>query len=166
MKQPLIACDLNALILGHMDAPDHRASDAEREATAERLRVAGGDGRLEPDELEQRLEAAYSAKTVGDLATLTRDLPALPAAPAAVPDRVRDSQAVRARAASFIVVNTICIAVWAASGTHGGFWPLWVILGTGIGLFATVVRRALGVEEEDDRRRHRRGRLERPPRDG
>ena len=154
-----------------MDVPDHRASDAEREATAERLRVAAGDGRLDPEELEQRLDAAYGAKTVGELATLTRDLPGQPAAHAATPERVRDSQAVRARLATFIVVNTICIAIWAASGASGGFWPIWVIFGTGIGLFATLVRRALGVEE-DERHRHRhrdrdrRRHLEPPRRDG
>ena len=152
-----------------MDTLDHRASDAEREATADRLRVAGGDGRLDPEELEERLDAAYSAKTVGDLAALTRDLPAPPPARASVPERPQESQAVRARLASFIVVNTICIAIWAASGAQGGFWPIWVILGTGIGLFASVVRRLLGVEEDEQHRhghRHRRGRyLEPPPRD-
>jgi hypothetical protein len=147
--------------VGGPDLPEHRASDAEREATAERLRVAGGDGRLEPEELEERLDAAYSARTVGELAELTRDLPQ-PGAAAPKPARVQQSQAVRARLASFIVVNTICIAIWAASGAEGGFWPIWVILGTGIGLFATVVRRLLGVEEEDERR-HGRHRRRRPP---
>ena len=149
-----------------MDAPDHRASDAEREATADRLRIAGGDGRLDPEELEQRLDAAYGAKTVGELTALTRDLPAAPA-PAPAPERPIGSQAVRARLASFIVVNTICIAIWAASGASGGFWPIWVILGTGIGLFATVVRRVLGVEEpERHRRHHRRDRHLEPPHRG
>lgn len=155
-----------------MDAPHHRASDAERDATAERLRVAGGDGRLDPEELEERLDAAYAAKTVGELAVLTRDLPAAPAAkPTVVPNSERglDSQAIRARLATFIIANTICIAIWAASGANGGFWPIWVIFGTGIGLFATVVRRLLGVEEEErhhHRHRHHRRRLEPPPRDG
>jgi uncharacterized protein DUF1707/2TM domain-containing protein len=147
-----------------MAVSDHRASDAEREATADRLRLAAGDGRLDPEELEQRLEAAYGARTVGNLAELTRDLPATTAPAARLPDRDWASPAVRGRLASFIVVNTICIAIWAASGGHGSFWPIWVILGTGIGLFATVVRRALGVEEEHEHRRHRRrSRLEPPP---
>jgi hypothetical protein len=144
-----------------MAVPDHRASDAEREAAADRLRVAAGDGRLDPDELEQRLEAAYGARTVGALTELTRDLPEH-GAPA---ERSWASPAVRGRLASFIVVNTICIAIWAASGAEGGFWPIWVIFGTGIGLFATLVRRALGVEE-DDRHHRRRHRLEPPTHDG
>jgi hypothetical protein len=147
-----------------MALPDHRASDSEREAAADRLRVAAGDGRLDPEELEQRLEEAYAARTVGQLTELTRDLPA-PGAPA---ERDWASPAVRARLASFIVVNTICIAIWAASGGEGGFWPIWVILGTGIGLFAKMVRRALGVEEHHrhHRRDRRRARLEPPARDG
>ncbi|SOD61973.1 protein of unknown function [Streptomyces zhaozhouensis] len=52
-----------------------RASHADREAVAERLREAAGEGRLELEELEERLEAAFSAKTYGDLAPLTADLP-------------------------------------------------------------------------------------------
>ncbi len=38
------------------------------------LRVAAGDGRLTPDELDERLEAALSARTLGELAALTADL--------------------------------------------------------------------------------------------
>ena len=53
-----------------------RASDADRDRTAEALRVQAGEGRLEPDELEQRLEAAFSARTLADLDALTADLPA------------------------------------------------------------------------------------------
>ncbi len=44
-----------------------RASDADRDAVAERLRQAAIEGRLEPDELEQRLHTALRAKTYGDL---------------------------------------------------------------------------------------------------
>ena len=46
-----------------MSAPALRASDAEREAAAERLRRAGGEGRLVPEELEERLGVAFSART-------------------------------------------------------------------------------------------------------
>src|SRR3954470_21987053 len=97
------------------ELPTHRASDAEREEVAERLRDAAGAGRLEPDELEQRLESAYSARTVGELATLTGDLPERPPAPAA-PTPAWRAEPVRARLASFIVANTVCIGIWAATG--------------------------------------------------
>lgn len=52
-----------------------RASDKDRDAVADRLRREAGVGRLEPDELEQRLEAALVARTLADLDGLTADLP-------------------------------------------------------------------------------------------
>ncbi|MFD9795802.1 DUF1707 domain-containing protein [Streptomyces sp. NPDC059070] len=53
-----------------------RASDAERERVAEALREAVAEGRLDMEEFEERLEAAYKARTHGELAPLVRDLPA------------------------------------------------------------------------------------------
>jgi hypothetical protein len=56
--------------------PRHlRVSDAERETVAERLRVAAGEGRLDLEELEERITAVYTAKTYADLEPITRDLP-------------------------------------------------------------------------------------------
>jgi len=55
-----------------------RASDADRDAVAERLRQATVEGRLDPDELEQRLHTALRARTYGDLNRLLGDLPAKP----------------------------------------------------------------------------------------
>jgi hypothetical protein len=52
-----------------------RASDADRDAVVDRLRDAAGEGRLEPDELEQRVDVALRARTYGDLAELLADLP-------------------------------------------------------------------------------------------
>jgi hypothetical protein len=56
-----------------------RASDAEREAVVERLRVAATEGRLTLSELTERTEAAYTATTRGDLVPITADLPAVSA---------------------------------------------------------------------------------------
>jgi hypothetical protein len=53
-----------------------RASDADRDAVVDRLRAAAGEGRLEADELEQRVDGALRARTYGDLADLIADLPA------------------------------------------------------------------------------------------
>jgi hypothetical protein len=61
-----------------------RASYEDRDKVAEQLRVAAGDGRLTADELDQRLEAALTARTYGELAALTADLPGI-AAVAPVP---------------------------------------------------------------------------------
>jgi hypothetical protein len=52
-----------------------RAADGDREAVAERLRVAAGDGRINLVELEERLERAFAAKTYGELDELVADLP-------------------------------------------------------------------------------------------
>jgi Domain of unknown function (DUF1707)/Cell wall-active antibiotics response 4TMS YvqF len=54
--------------------PELRASDAEREQTAETLRRAMGEGRLSVEELEERLRAAYSAPTVRELELLVSDV--------------------------------------------------------------------------------------------
>ena len=59
-----------------MTDPELRASHEDRDRAAELLRVAAGDGRLTAEELDQRLERALTARTVGELAELTRDLPA------------------------------------------------------------------------------------------
>jgi hypothetical protein len=56
--------------------PNLRASDADREATADRLRQHHIDGRLDQDEFQARLDSCFAAKTVGELSELTRDLPA------------------------------------------------------------------------------------------
>ena len=52
-----------------------RASDADRERVAEVLRAAAGDGRLTLEELDERLDAVYAAKTYAELAPITHDLP-------------------------------------------------------------------------------------------
>jgi len=52
-----------------------RASDADRERVANVLREAAGDGRLTMDELDERLDAVYAAKTYAELEPITRDLP-------------------------------------------------------------------------------------------
>jgi hypothetical protein len=57
------------------------ASDGEREACAVRLRDAAAEGRLDVAELEERLAAAYAARTQQDLHALTADLPQQLAAP-------------------------------------------------------------------------------------
>jgi hypothetical protein len=54
--------------------PELRASDADREHAGELLRHAAGDGRLTFDELDERLGAAYAARTRAELDTLTADL--------------------------------------------------------------------------------------------
>src|SRR4051812_9835237 len=76
-----------------MDAEDPsqlRISDADRHQVAEVLRDAAGEGRIDLEELDARLEATYAARTYADLVPITLDLPVQPvpgalAQPAASP---------------------------------------------------------------------------------
>jgi DUF1707 SHOCT-like domain/Cell wall-active antibiotics response LiaF, C-terminal len=71
-----------------------RASDADRDRVVEALAGASAEGRLTLEEYSERSDAALVARTLGDLASLTADLPAssLPAVPsgdaAAVPEEI------------------------------------------------------------------------------
>lgn len=60
--------------------PDLRASDADRERAVITLGRAAGDGRLDVDELEERLQAAYAARTQAELDTLLADVGGMVAA--------------------------------------------------------------------------------------
>lgn len=78
----------------HRDPKQLRASDADRERVAQVLHKAMGEGRITLDELEERLDQVYSAKTLGELEPVTVDLPTtdapLPtvsAATSSLPDR-------------------------------------------------------------------------------
>ncbi|MFI0764229.1 DUF1707 domain-containing protein [Streptomyces sp. NPDC021218] len=65
---------------GPGSSPELRASHADRDRVVDVLRIAAGDGLLTADELDERLEAALSARTLGELAVLTADLPPVSAA--------------------------------------------------------------------------------------
>jgi len=100
---------------------DIRASDAEREAVAAALQTHATAGRLDPDELEQRLERVYAAQLRADLVPLVADLPSVaparprPPAPRRLPD-----------IAPLIGVAVLLIAIWALTGADY-FWPIWPI---------------------------------------
>lgn len=57
------------------DPSQLRISDADRHKVAELLQGAAGEGRLETDELEERLEATYAAKIYADLVPIVADIP-------------------------------------------------------------------------------------------
>jgi hypothetical protein len=105
-----------------------RIGDKERNAVAELLREAAGEGRLDLDELDERLEATYSARTYADLVPLTADLPVAhrgtelpgqapvpaPAHARPVPARVTSSHAV-----SFaMMAETRRQGAWAPGDSH------------------------------------------------
>jgi hypothetical protein len=68
--------------------PDLRIGDAERDATAARLRESYAQGRLTLDEFNERLSAALAATTERELSEITRDLPHTAAPSPPLPQRV------------------------------------------------------------------------------
>ncbi|SDK92257.1 DUF1707 SHOCT-like domain-containing protein [Streptomyces indicus] len=71
-------------------APELRASHADRDRVVDVLRIAAGDGMLTAEELDQRVEAALSARTLRELAPLTADLPAVSASSGATVAEVKE----------------------------------------------------------------------------
>ncbi|QOV34959.1 DUF1707 domain-containing protein [Streptomyces ferrugineus] len=71
-------------------SPGLRASHADRDRVVDVLRIAAGDGLLTADELDERLEAALSARTLGELSVLTADLPPVSATAGAAVTDVKD----------------------------------------------------------------------------
>jgi hypothetical protein len=58
--------------------PELRMSDADRERVAARLRAAFGEGRLSPEEFDERLSGVLAARTFGEVQPLVADLPGAP----------------------------------------------------------------------------------------
>jgi Domain of unknown function (DUF1707) len=106
---------------------DLLASDTERERVAEALRTHAAAGRLDPQELEERLGLALAARTRADLVPVVADLPA-PEARAPRPRRTVPS------VAPVIPLAILLVAIWALTGA-GYFWPVWPIGAMLIGAF-------------------------------
>ena len=69
---------------GAVSRRDMRASHEDRDRIVELLRTSAGDGRISIEELDERVEAALTARTYGELEALILDLPTAPGAAAAV----------------------------------------------------------------------------------
>jgi hypothetical protein len=125
-----------------------RASDTDREEFVEALRRHHTEGRLTTEELVERTERAYQARTFGDLDALATDLPPTrPPAPAAAPPpgwdpsadmprRLQPAGPKRAAAKANLVrsmlwygmLSVVLVVIWALTG-RDYFWPVWPILG-------------------------------------
>jgi hypothetical protein len=119
-----------------------RVSDADRQAAAERLRAAMGEGRLDLLEYDTRLARAYAAVTYADLEELFTDLP-VHAAPVVAPAQHVAARPVPAVATGFaglplaltilwtiwtgaVLINlTVWLLVSLGSGPEY-FWPMWM----------------------------------------
>lgn len=118
-----------------------RAGDREREQTANQLGQALAQGYFALDEYESRLQATFAAHTTDELRELVADLPL---------DRIRRNDPARRQArqraarrgvqihlAAYLAMVVIVLTVWLVVCLTAGawyFWPVWPILGAGIGV--------------------------------
>ena len=102
-----------------------RISDADRQRVADVLRDAAGDGRLDLDELEERLELTWQAKTYGELVPITLDLQATGPVPppAAAPVRRTPAGVPAVGHASSVAIMGECRrqGVWSVPENHSAF---------------------------------------------
>jgi hypothetical protein len=122
-----------------------RAGTEDRTRVTEWLQAQYVAGRLTSSELEERIERALAARTMGDLDALTADLPpiASPAAPSSRRDARRErrhhrghgaKQGFAAHATSYLMVMALLVTIWLLTTPGGYFWPVWPMLGWGFGL--------------------------------
>jgi Domain of unknown function (DUF1707)/2TM domain len=123
-----------------------RAGDRERERTANQLGQALAQGYLAMDEYETRLQAAFAAHTTAELHQLVTDLPLArlrrndPRRQAG--RRAAARRGVQIHLAAYLAMVVIVLTVWLAVGLTAGawyFWPVWPILGAGIGLLSHAI---------------------------
>jgi hypothetical protein len=106
-----------------------RASDADRERVADRLREAAAEGRILTEELEQRLEASFAARTYGQLDAVLADLPARRRP---LPARSRERGWLRPTLALMLAATVALVVTLAVVLVVAGIlatWVLWVVAG-------------------------------------
>lgn len=123
--------------------PGVRAGDRDRESTAEILGQALAQGYLDMPEYESRLQTTFAAHTTPELQQLTADLPVAqlrrndPRRRAA--RRATARRGVQIHLAAYLAMVVIVLTVWLVVGLSAGawyFWPIWPILGAGLGVVA------------------------------
>jgi hypothetical protein len=102
-----------------------RISDADRQRVADVLRDAAGDGRLDFDELEERLERTWQAKTYGELVPITLDLqatgPVTPPAPVSARRPTPPLPAIGHNSSTAIMSECKRQGVWSVPEHHSAF---------------------------------------------
>jgi hypothetical protein len=110
-----------------------RVSDEQRDRAVQQLREHFSAGRLTAEELSERGQGAYQARTAADLEVLLEDLPRLPASPAEereklVQRRSRLRRELVQQTGGGLALFLVCTVIWLLSGAHGQFWPVWVAI--------------------------------------
>ena len=126
-----------------LQRPQERVGDEDRERAVTLLGEHHAAGRLSAEELDERAQRALAARTRGELDALLVDFPWSPPPPRARHDR-RGGDGVREHLVTFLLVNLLLIAIWAATG-GGYFWPVWPLLGWGFAVLSHATGRHGGA---------------------
>ncbi|WP_170308909.1 DUF1707 SHOCT-like domain-containing protein [Pseudonocardia hierapolitana] len=124
---------------------DMRISDAERSAVQERLRRAHDIGQLDLGEFDDRVKSVWSARTRGELALVTADLPTPPPEPGRrrVFSDTGGGVTMRVLTIVWSSLAAVNFVVWGLIGlTAGHFlhpWWVWVAVPPGIALAVLYV---------------------------
>ena len=125
-----------------------RASDADRDLVAERLRTAAAEGRIATDELDERMGATLAARTYAELEAVIADLPGTQ------PERRRSATPARSVAgvaiALALVVPVLMAAIFVLTSVFA-VWMLWAAV-TLIGTLRPVPGAASGSDDPGERR--------------
>ena len=140
------------------ELPPLRAADSDRDRAAADLREHFAAGRLSEDEFSERLGAVYAATTVAELTRISADLPDPRPLPVPIGPRELARRRIYQDAGAVVILDVGCVVVWAATGAHGQFWPIWVIAVSALRL-ARDAWRLLGPAPDTTARRHRRRRF-------
>ena len=132
-----------------MRNPPVRASDTERERAMQVLRRHYAEGRLDADELEERVALAARARDRRELSALVADLPRDRRGRASRAAARVDRAMLRGHAAAYGTMNGALVAGWAIAG-GGAFWPAavmvpWGAVLAGHAYTSRSVRRRLGA---------------------
>lgn len=150
-----------------------RASDQDRDIVNQELADAFADGRLDRGEYDERSDAVLQAKTLGDFPPILADLSPVEGTPPAKTTQDFRAQAERDYQRSFrqrlsgaIGSSAITTGIWGASSMASGhlvfYWPVFVVVGTGVGVVTTLLNKG---DQIDSRREELEKKAERKAKD-
>ena len=123
-----------------------RAGDRDREKTANMLGQALAQGYLDMPEYERRVQTTFATHTTAELRELVADLPRAHLRRTDPQRRAARQRAakmsVRLHLAGYLTMVVIVLTVWLAVALNTGawyFWPIWPILGAGIGVLGHAI---------------------------
>jgi hypothetical protein len=142
-----------------------RAADRDRDVVNDILSTAYAEGRLTPEELDERTDQVANARTLGELPAVMSDLvPTLAVAKQPVTERrveaERRYRQMRQQALyGFLTPTLICWVIWLSLLWAGGGtnfpWPVFVTIGTGMRFLQLSTNKEdtiVAIEREMDKR--------------